>query len=178
MDVGKVNSGAFDNIHAEDGSLLILDEENETPGFRYDFNWVIIPDSSASNMFVLTIIGEYNGDDDHDVKLQIFDYDTTAFEYVTANAQDLPNVLEQATFQFNLATHTNNYIENGAMIIRIIHETAGNDGHLLRIDEMFIGVGSSSSSSSSRSSSSSSSSSKSSTSESFSSSSRSLGFES
>jgi len=178
INIGKINSGSFDNIHADDASLLILDEENDTPGFSYDFHWVDIPDSSASSAFILTFTGEYNGSDDHNVKLQLFNYDTTSFVNVTANDQDLPNVSAQRIFQFNLPTDTGNYIQNGDMELRILHETAGNNGHLLRIDEMFIEFGSSSSSSSSKSSSSSSSSSGVSVSTSFSSSSRSLGFES
>ena len=178
MNIGKINSGSFENIHYEDASLLILDEFNNTPGFSYDFNWVDIPDSSASSMFVLTIVGEYNGADNHHVKLMLFNYDTTSFDYVTVNTEDLPNVAEQTTYQFNLPTTSGNYVTDGDMVLRIIHETIGNSGHLLRLDDMHIEVGSSSSSSSSTSSSSSSSSSKSSTSTSYSSSSRSLGFES
>jgi len=176
-DIGKINSGVFDNVHHEDASLLILDEVNNTPGFRYDFHWVDIPDSSSGISYVLDITGQYSGSSDHNVKLQLWNFDTTSFDYVTNNTQDIPFSLVQRSYTFVLPTASGSYIQNGNMELRIRHESAGNDGHLLRIDYMKIIEGSSSSSSSSLSSSSSSSSSRSSSSASFSSSSRSLGFE-
>ena len=156
--------------------LLILDECNNTPGFDYDFYFEGIPDSSANVMMILTINGNYGGSDDHVKKLQLFNYDTTSYVNITAKTDDMPNTTIQRRYQFNLDLGAANYVDNGQMIVKIVHNSAGNDGHLLRIDLMELEVGSSSSSSTSSSSSSTSSSSSSSSSQSFSSSSRSLGF--
>lgn len=136
----------------------------------------MLPDATSN--LVYTFIGEYNGDESHKVRLQLFNYDTTTFDYITSDDTDLPTALEQETYQFNLPSPISDYIKNGELEIRILHETKGNNGHLLRIDRMYLEAGSSSSSSSSASSSSSSSSSTSSSSTSFSSSSSSIKFES
>ena len=125
---------------------------------------------------ILTVWGSYLGETDHVVRFQIFNYDTTSWTYISSSDTDMPTTTQNTRYQFNLPTDTGSYISVGELIIKVIHETAGNRGNLLRIDQLRIDAGSSSSSSMSSSSSSRSSSSSSSSSTSFSSSSRSLAF--
>ena len=130
-----------------------MDEENNTPGFCYLFRHLNVP--NPMDKYVLHFRGTYGGDDSHIVKVQVYNWDTTSYMDIFT----IPNSTFTQDYYRNLPFTDSIFDPSGTLQFRIIHISAGNDGHLLRINYWRIYQGSSSSSSSSRSSSSSSSSS-------------------
>ena len=143
------------HTYTDNDNKFILNELNNTPGFCYLFQHWNVPDSTGE--YVLHFKGTYGGGNaGHEVLFQLYDWDSTSY----TTFMTLPSSLFTKDYYANLPVGSQYFSDttgiNNIIQIRVIHTSAGNSGHLLRINYWRLDTGSSSSSSSSRSSSSSS----------------------
>lgn len=92
------------------------------------------------------LVGNYNGNPGHQVQVQQYNYNTTAWTVLGT----LPHNVAEQNYQMTMVDDAN-YLSGGQMKIRIIHNTAGNASHNLYIDHMYLAFVGSESSSPSRS---------------------------
>ena len=159
MDVntGSVLSGVLSDTYSEDNNDLVLNEVTGKPGFSYDFNFENLPNEISP--YTVTFVGWYEGNPAHVVKLQIYNFETTDWENVTAAVKDFPDADSEQTYIFNLPDPIADYIDAERLQLRVIHTNNGSAGHYFYIDHLYLTEKTSSSSSSESSSDSSSSSS-------------------
>jgi hypothetical protein len=190
---GSIYSGTLDNLYVKDETKQCYTEPTGTPSFIYDFTFENVPSGLTS----LTFHAAYSystGLINHIIKLAVWNYNTTTWDYVTTNTRDFPRTTPTVEVEYSIGPYSGllrndpaPYISGGIVKYRIIHLSQGNPSHIFCFDWMYIddevissssSSSSSSYSSSSRSSSSYSSSSRSSSSYSFSSSSSSISYRS
>ena len=137
---GRINSGEVSHTFINDNNKLILDEFNETPGFCYLFQHWNLPDPTTP--YTLFFRGTYGGDDSHIVKFQLYDWDSTTYiDFFTLSnstfTQDYIKNLPTGSQYFTTIGVNTNVIQ-----IRVIHTSAGNDGHLFRCNYWKVDQGS------------------------------------
>ena len=77
-----------------------------------------------------------------DVKLYAWNFETEAWDEVTADAKDLPDETAEDTYTFYLEGHFDGMPQwghDGKAIIRISHDSAGNANHDLHLDQVYLG---------------------------------------
>ena len=142
INVGSVNSGDIYDIRECNGKELTL---NETfpgiPAFSYDFYFEDIPDDVAVNQqgFGIHMTGYYKGNPAHRVKLSIYNYNTTSWEYLTAQTRDLPSRATPLHYHWFLDNGSGDYVDGtGQFRLRFAHINNGSNLHLLHIDCLYL----------------------------------------
>jgi hypothetical protein len=113
------------DVYEDDANDLVLNEINNTPGYDFEFRWTGVPDV----VLQLTMLGYYNGNAAHNVKLYQWDYTDEEWDAVTAEAQDIPEDSSEQAYQWTLLTPNSRYISGGELRIQIVHTSAGNPTH-------------------------------------------------
>ena len=113
--LGKINSGELSNVYTYDDNKLILDENNTTPGFCYYFTFEDIPDPNAA--YTMWYKGNYTGSEDHIVKFQILDNDTTSY----VDIMTLPTSRFAIDYHRNLPQGSQYVDSTNTMTIRVIN---------------------------------------------------------
>lgn len=132
VSVGSIDSGTVDDTHSDNGVELVINETNGTPGFTFDL--VFGEENSASTTTLdVNIYGYYDGNPAHNVKLQQYNYNTTSWTNVTADANDFPAAGAEQTYQFSLIDDAN-YQSGGQLQLRFNHTSAGNQIHNFHLD--------------------------------------------
>jgi hypothetical protein len=101
----------------------------ETDKFDIQFTFTGITNRPAKCVFS----GRYEGNPAHDVWLYVWNYDTTAWDRVTAEANDFPSSSTDSSSEFNLPTGTD-YFSGGECKLRIYHNSVAVSSHYMYVD--------------------------------------------
>ena len=108
-----------------DGNVYNVVEAAATPGFDPEFTFsgvAFIPTHVVLRVY-------YDGTAQHDVHLELWNYDTSAYDEV----HQVPEDLDYQVLQIAVPDFTN-YISAGAVKVRLYHASAGNPAHTLDVD--------------------------------------------
>jgi hypothetical protein len=135
VNTGTLSSGTVASTYVDDGVNLVIAEVTGNPGFSFDltFTGMVV----AGAVFVLH--GYYKGNPAHNVKLQIYNYNTTVWDNVTGATNDFPSNTVEQMYQFILPTMTN-YVSSGSSKLRIIHTSNGAANQFFYIDKCSIDI--------------------------------------
>lgn len=136
IQVGSVVSGFLDYTYRQDDIEFVLAETTGTPGFTYDFTFENVPD--AVSQYYFNLFGRYDGNPAHNVKGQIWNYSSEAFENITVDTTDFASGSTNSLVSLTLPATITNYVSSGQMIIRVTHTSAGNVTHEFHIDHMYL----------------------------------------
>lgn len=150
INVGSVYSGTIEDLHIADGNYLILNEvPSASPAFDYDLSFEDVPDF---NNYKLKIIGYYKGNVNHVVKLLVYNFTTTSWEYfIDTPTTDFPKRTSNDTYIFNVPQPFSKYTHYGLFNIKLYHVNNGSALNYMYLDEVILEDTESSSSSSSSS---------------------------
>ena len=86
----------------------------------------------------VNMVGYYEGNPAHDVKIQVYDWIAQDWVNLTAAATDFPSRSTPDTYQFSIPSPCDDYLDSDEMRIRIIHTSNGSAGHDLYIDHLYL----------------------------------------
>jgi hypothetical protein len=101
----------------------------EDQKFDIQFTFTGITNNPAKCSFV----GRYTGNPAHNIFIYIWNYDTTAWDRVTAAADDFASSATDVTLEFNLPNSVN-YHSGGEAKLRIYHDSVAVSSHNMYID--------------------------------------------
>ena len=136
-----VSSDQKDTYH-DDANIVEVTELTQDPGFVVDFYFdKFVVTNYLANFLKLDILGYYEGNPAHDVKIYIYNWNTESwdsFAHEPADPDaDLPSVAAEAEYTFYGKPTMGWQSEiNGTIIIRIRHDSSGSAGHDLYVNEM------------------------------------------
>lgn len=132
MNIGSIQAGALADIVTEDTNRLQLNEIT-TDGFDYVFFFEAVGDINLK----VDIVGYYQGNPAHNVKIYIHNLLTHEWEALTVDANDFPSNSTDQNYSFNLPTPRDTYrTTNGDIRLKIKHVSSGTPGHYLWINQM------------------------------------------
>lgn len=134
LTVGSIISGILSDVYAEGGTNLILAETSGTPGFTYDFHFYNVAVANYS----LHIQAKYTGQAGHKVRLQQWNFNTSAWDNVTNNSANGDFPYSAGITHYNFPLLDFNHISGGEIRLRINHAVAGNITHTFEIDHMML----------------------------------------
>ena len=133
--VGAIVSGTLADVYIDsDATELVLSETVGTPGFDYTFEFGIGTDV-PSTLLHLYVEGYYDGNVAHNVKLQQWNYDTSAWTDVSGAI--FPDAGAEQNYKFRLINDPD-YISSGNIKLRVVHTSAGNPVHQLHLDKFYV----------------------------------------
>jgi len=132
--IGSINSGILANVYAEDDVYLVLNEVlGSNPGFDYRFDFNDVP----THNFDICLAGYYQGNPAHNVKIRVYNFNTSTFDNLTANLTDFPSAAVKSNYKFTVQNA--DYVSGvGQVIVQIIHTSIGTNGHLFHIDHLYL----------------------------------------
>lgn len=133
---GAFGSGILVYTHVDDTNYLVLNDAATTPGLNIDFTFGEDAAVSTSEL-TLHMVGNYNGVVADSVLLQQYNYNTTAWDNVTGEADDFPHNTSLQTYGYPLINDAN-HISGGQIKIRFNHAALGVITHTLTIDYMYL----------------------------------------
>jgi len=136
---GTVISGTVVDTRTINATYYQVQEVAATPGFLVEFTFEGITQTPQ----VLHFKGRYQGNAAHDVILQVWNYNTVAWEALTGLADDIPNTAADVHYTFTMpgvlaGTWPTHYVSAGQMRVRFNHTTAGIATHNLYVDYIAI----------------------------------------
>lgn len=131
---GTLAQGSVSDLQNADGVYIQIQESNTTPkGIDIELTWTGIADFQK-----LRFLGRQDGAASCLMKFQLWNYNTSAWENMTASAQDLFSATTSADYirEFETA-NMQNYISGGQVKARIHHAgTTYSTGHYLWVDKI------------------------------------------
>jgi hypothetical protein len=85
--------------------------------------------------------GYYSGNPAHDKKFRIWNYQTSNWDNVTIDADDLPSGVSDVVDRFPFPGTKSDYVSGSQVQAKIIHTSNGSAGHTLNVDEIFLDEG-------------------------------------
>lgn len=132
---GSVAAGDVNSVDEYgDYDILQIAEAASTPGFSFYFTFTSMTSFTGS----ISLRGWYDGNISHTVKLQIYNFNTTVHDDITADTTDFPPETESHDYVFDLPADMTDYISGGQIRLRLYHATTGNVVHTMYIDEFKI----------------------------------------
>ncbi len=129
---GAIDSGTLRDVYLDDGNELILNEiSGPPPGFDYDFLFENIPEVRQHGLHVM---GFYDGNPNHNVKLYQWNYALSQWDPLTDNINDIPKTFTEEMYEFIGLLPTEDYMNNGELKIRVFHSAPANPSHRLHFD--------------------------------------------
>jgi len=131
---GTLACGGLTNLHADDGDRM---QVNEIAGqnFTIILTFIGVPVAERT----VNIKGNYDGNPAHNVKLQVYNFDSVSWDNFTGDSTDFPSQVGEGSYQFTLPTPYADYISDGEMRIRIRHTSNGSAGHEMYLDHLYLG---------------------------------------
>ena len=123
---GTITSGAVADTQTINQVYL---EVQETGKFEIAFTFVGLIGLPVR----LEVLGRYEGNPAHNVFLEIYNYNTTAWDRVTAEATDFPDSAVDADYFFRLPQSAD-YLSGGECQVRIRHDSAVVNSHYMYVD--------------------------------------------
>lgn len=128
-----------DTFH-DDAAIYVLTEVTATPGFEciWHFNRFRVSTEFA-NTFKLEVVGYYEGNPAHDVKIYIYNWVTGAWDAFTSEDGDFESRADETTYTFykDFGVGMQEFL-NGPVLIKIKHDSNGAAGHHLHINRMLL----------------------------------------
>lgn len=135
LDSGTVGSGNYMTTWVNDNTYFDIVEAAATPGYNISLYFGEYEEVPTSKPLLLNIKGWYEGNPAHNVKLQIYNKSTSAWDNVTADATDFPSETGKQDYNFVLPGVLANYVTlSGILKTRIVHTSAGTASHNLYLD--------------------------------------------
>lgn len=135
MVTGAVASGTIANTDVIDLSYLVLTEVSGTPGAEHIFDFYGAYSISPS-IWNLKITGRYQGNPAHVNYFYYWNWSTSAWTRITANANDWPSSGTDATFQMAMPSNEALWISGGHVRILLVHASSGNPTHRYYYDQI------------------------------------------
>lgn len=136
-----VSSDHKDTYH-DDANIVEVTELTQQPGFTVDFYFdkFVVTDYFA-NFLKLDVLGYYEGNPAHDVKIYVYNWLTESWGSFTHEPADpdadFPDVAAEAEYTFYGKPSAGWQSEiNGTIIIRINHDSSGSAGHDFYVNKM------------------------------------------
>ena len=130
--VGSYTPGtAIVNLHAIDSSYLGVIEVVGTPGYDLYLDWQY---TAPQRTQAVKIVGFYEGNPAHNVKLYQRDYLLGQWVAVTGDASDFPHNTTDQTYQFTLGDAATYVSIEGHRSLRFLHTSNGLAGHQLNLN--------------------------------------------
>ena len=134
--VGMISGGSLNNTRQQigDGNKLDLGEVGGAPpGFDYEFHFLNVP---ANEVFGIRMVGFYEGNAAHIVKLYEWNFITAGWDAVTNATKDIEDALVDQTYVWMGGGP--DYISGGEYRLRMFHPSSGNPGHELHWDIIWL----------------------------------------
>ena len=123
---GMISGGTLDDTRQKvgDGNDLDLGEVGGAPGFDYEFHFLNAP---ADEIFGIRMLGFYDGNAAHVVKLYEWNFTLAQWDAVTNAASDILDAVVDQTYVWMAGGP--DYIQGGEYRLRMLHPAAGNPVH-------------------------------------------------
>ena len=129
LNTGSNTAGDVDSVKImNDSDTYDVDEVTGVPGFDIEFTFSDVVDFTRIWLHVL-----YNGSTSHVVNVQLYNYDTTSWDTITSFTDQTV-----MTWIDRLVTDDTDYIDSGAVKLRLYHVTSGNAAHDISVDYVAI----------------------------------------
>ena len=134
---GTLACGGVSSLYSADGNIMQVNEPaGSDPGFNIQLGFINVPGGSKD----IFVVGYYDGNPAHNVKLQIYNYTTPGWEDVTGDVRDFPSAGSQQSYQFTMPSPYSDYISSdNEVLIRIRHTSTGSSGHYMYLDQVYLG---------------------------------------
>jgi hypothetical protein len=132
------HTGDLSNTYTADATAFVIMETAATPAFEYHFQFgrdTDVPSTAIS----LHLVGNYNGEDEHTIKLGQWNYTTSEWTNVTADVDDFPRAETEQVYRFPLIDNAN-YLSGGTIKIRFVHGASANIEDVFRINQMYLAL--------------------------------------
>ncbi|NOQ49092.1 MAG: hypothetical protein GQ553_00285 [Nitrosomonadaceae bacterium] len=153
--VGTIDAGNRFSVREVDADVLEISEiagAVPTGGFDviFTFKGVMPPWYRRTDLRII-IDGYYDGNAAHEVKIYVWNYDTDAWDAVTADAKDLPDKTVEDNYEFVVPTgpytdgtiaERDRYEGTGEVKVRVIHNDSGNAAHDIFFNRVTLGFSS------------------------------------
>ena len=120
VNTGTPTGGIADIQHWQDGNQLAIAEVTGIPGIRVTLTFANIP----SGLLYLYILGWYEGSSTHYVNIEMWNYDTSAWDIFGNMPLNYSPISHMSPF-----LDDTNYISSGAAQVRLNHPVTGNASH-------------------------------------------------
>lgn len=147
--VGTIDAGDRFSLREDDADILGISEIAgvlPTGGFDIIFTFKRVLAPKNTKKLKLEVVGWYEGNAVHEVKLYVWDYDADAWVACTADLKDLPDETEEKTYTFEFEGFTDGNPSDeklkggtGEVKIRVIHNDTGNATHNMFFNKVSLG---------------------------------------
>jgi hypothetical protein len=150
--VGTIAAGDKFSVRENDVDILEITEiagALPTGGFDVVFTFRgVMPPWYRRITLKAFFEGYYDGNAAHEVKLYIWNYDTDAWDPVTADTKDFPDETAEESYEFEVETgpYTDGtvaerlrYEGTGEIKLRVFHDDAGNGAHAMFFNRVTVG---------------------------------------
>lgn len=131
---GTIVSGILSDVYQIGGTNLVLSELSSMPGFLYDFSFRNV---ATGHNYSAHFIYDYTGTAGHNIKLQQWNFNTSAWDNVTGVADDFPHQVSMSHVNFELL-NDGNHQSSGEIRLRLNHVSNGTNTHQFIIDQMLL----------------------------------------
>ena len=128
---GTLTSGAVADTRTINTTYYVVQETA-----KFDIQFIFT--GLAGNPKTVNLEGRYEGNPAHNVWIYAWNFLTSAWDRLTAAAQDFPNSATDMTYSFSMPADPTNYISGGETRIRIYHDSAAVATHYMYVD--YIGI--------------------------------------
>jgi hypothetical protein len=133
---GTISSGTVADTRTINQTYLVV---NESGQFKIDFKFTgldgMMGQAAPKNPASVVVVGRYVGNPAHNVKIQAWNYDTTAWVNLTADANDFPSSLSDSESEFPFPDLSGDYVNvAGEAQVRIEHTSSAVITHNMYID--------------------------------------------
>lgn len=137
---GTYVSGSIADLQAMDGEQLVFAEVGGVPPvLDIVFEFTGIPEP-RTGVFI-NMLGHYAGRPTHNIKLQVWNFETSAWNNVTGETRDLPPSSTPQTYQWPLIPLIDDgkaYKQEGVLRLRFNHISNGNQNDRLYFDALYL----------------------------------------
>jgi hypothetical protein len=123
--VGTVDAGSYTDLAAADATTMDISEPASSPAIDIQFTF-----GSVANMNNVLLYGYYDGSESHEVHVQIYNNDTTAWEGIGSVVTGAASVWHS----FPVIDGANYIDGSGNVLVRVYHSETGNPSHDLFLD--------------------------------------------
>lgn len=132
---GSINSGELTDTETDDDVEIVLNEvAAATPGFDYTFNFGTGGDPAPTGRVKVILYGYYDGNPAHVVLIYAWNFDSSQYDRLTAEAKDMPDDSSEQQYEWLSPEPATAYVFNGEIRIRVSQTSTGSAGHLLHVD--------------------------------------------
>jgi hypothetical protein len=130
-------TGTVEDTWTENLTYLQIKEDGGAEGLVFSFTFLNIPD--WVQWIDVDIIGRYEGNPAHVIKIRVWDFNLTQWDNITTAANDFPSGDVDIKRDFQIEDpQSNDYLQNGEMRIQIYHPDSGNPNHEFYVDKIYL----------------------------------------